>query len=304
VTGAPSGYRYTRPSTIAEAVGALASTDGPVHLLAGGTALGLLQRQGLIGPGLIVDLAGVPGLDRLELGDSEIGGINVDRAALRIGAMVTLRRVETDPLIRQHHPLLASALRHVATVGGNLAHADPAQDPPPALLALDAGVVVAGPAGSRTIPLAVFFRDVFETALDPGEVVTRIDVPLGPPGRRAAYRKFLPRTVDDYATVSVAARLDFGSDSRIGEARIALGSVAPVPLRVPAAEALLRDRRAEDVDLDAVADAVIAAVDPVDDVRGSAAYKRAMAGVWSWRVVAGLLDREDAARPLPAEGRG
>lgn len=293
MTGAPSGYRYTRPGSIAEAVAASASTGGPVHLLAGGTALGLLQRQGLIEPGLIVDLAGVPGLEGIEA-----DGIEVEGRSLRIGSMVTLRRVETDPLVRHHHPLLASALRHVAsvrvrnqaTLGGNIAHADPAQDPPPALLALDAGVVVAGPAGSRTIPLDAFFRDVFETALDAGDVITRIDVPLGPPGRRAAYRKFLPRTVDDYATVSVAARLDLGPDGRIAEARIALGSVAPVPLRVPAAEALLQGRRPDEVDLAAIADAVVAAVEPVDDVRGLAAYKRAMAGVWSRRVVAGLLE--------------
>lgn len=286
------GASWIRPSSLEEAVALLQQHGDHAHLLAGGTALALLRRQELIEVGVLVDLAGVPGL-------TDIG---LDGGHLRIGSMCTLRRVETDQVVRAGFPILAKAtasvatirIRNQATLGGNLAHADPAQDPPPVLLALDATAELWGPEGARSVVLDEFFVDVFETALGPAEVLVAVRVPEMRPGSRASYVKFLPRTVDDYATVSAAARLDLGPDGRIADARLALGAVAAVPLRVRQAESLLAGRTMAEVDLPAVAAAVREVVDPVDDARGSADYKRDMAGVWATRAVARLMPHHEA----------
>lgn len=282
-----SAFRYVRPTTLEEAIGALADANGEAHVMAGGTSLALLMKNGLVSDGLIVDLGAVPGLAGIRLAD---GG------RLEIGALASLRRVERDPLVRERQPALADAVSRVATVrirnqgtiGGNLAHADPAQDPPAILLALDAEVDVTGPNGSRTVPLADLFVDVFETSLAPDEILTTVRVPAPAQGSRARYEKFLPRTADDYATVSVAARVTV-DDGSISDARVVVGAAGPTPIRVTAAEAALHGRPANDVDLEAVAAAARDAVDPVDDVRGSADYKREMAGVWAARAVGRLL---------------
>ena len=288
-----SGWQYIRPASVEGAIELLEAHGDEAHLLAGGTALTLLQKQGLVEPGVIVDLAAIPGLDGID----EVDG------ALVIGPMVTLRRVETDALVRTRVPALASTVGRVATIrvrnqatlGGNLVHADPAQDPPPILLALDAQVDLEGPEGTRTVPLSAFFVDVFETVVAPGEVLVRVRVPVPAPGARVGYEKFLPRTVDDYATVSVAARLDIGPDGTIGAARLALGGAASVPMRADSAEALLRGARVGEVDAEAVADAVREAVDPVGDIRGSADWKRDMAGVWARRLITRLATEGSAA---------
>jgi carbon-monoxide dehydrogenase medium subunit len=282
-----SAFRYVRPATLEEAIGALADADGEAHLMAGGTSLALLMKNGLVSDGLIVDLGGIAGLDDIRVAD---GG------ALEIGALASLRRVERDPIVRERQPALAAAVSRVATVrirnqgtlGGNLAHADPAQDPPAMLLALDAAVEVSGPDGSRTLPLGHLFVDVFETSLAPDEILTTVRVPAAAPGTRARYEKFLPRTADDYATVSVAARVTVDGGA-IADARVVVGAAGPTPIRVTAAEEALRGRPTDEVDLEAVAAAARDAVDPVDDARGSADYKREMAGVWAARAVGRLL---------------
>jgi carbon-monoxide dehydrogenase medium subunit len=182
----------------------------------------------------------------------------------------------------------------MATVGGALAHADPNQDPPVTLLALDASVELRSAGGQRVVPLGAFFRDYYETALEPGELVTGVTVPPLPPGSGAAFIKFLPRSADDYATVAVAAivTLEAGGE-RCREARIALGSVAPTPLRAQAAEALLRGGRLDERMLEAAGEAAKGEVDPLTDHRGSAEYKREMTAVMVGRA---LTQAWDAAR--------
>lgn len=273
---------YIRPRTLAEAHAFLAHHDD-AHVLAGGTAFTLLRKQGFMEPGPIVDLAGIAGLDAI----GETAG------RITLGAMATLRRVETSEVVHRLVPALGAVvsrvatvrIRNQATIGGNIAHADPAQDPPPILLALDADVEVATAAGVRLVPIDGFFVDVFETILGPADILIAIHIPPVAGGSRIGYEKFLPRTADDYATVSVAARLDVDADGRVTDARIALGSVAAVPLRVPAAEAALRGAPVSELPIDAAVEAVLVAVDPMDDVRGSADYKREMAGVWTRRLL-------------------
>ncbi len=280
---------YARPASLEEAIELLAGADGDAQVLAGGTALTLLRKQGLLGDGPIVDLGAITGLDTIE--PSSDGG-------LVIGAMATLRSVETSRLVAERAPALAAVVARVATIrirnqatlGGNLAHADPAQDPPPILLALDAEVEVAGPGGRRRLALDGFFVDVFETALAPDDILVAIHVPPVAATSRVGYEKFLPRTADDYATVAVAARLDVAADGRVTDARVALGAAGATPLRVHAAEAALRGSPVSALPVDAAVAAVLDRVDPVDDVRGSADYKRRMAGVWSGRLLRRLAD--------------
>src|SRR5207244_738377 len=179
-------------------------------------------------------------------------GVRSEKGALCVGALATHREVERSPAVRAHHPAIADTfgriatirIRHQATVGGNLAHADPAQDPPPTLIAFDAVVQIAGPRGARReIPVEALFADHFTTTLADDELIVGVRIPAVAAGTRAMYMKFLPRSQDDYATVSVAAAVRLDTDGRIASARIALGAVGPVPVRVHAVERAIIGRR-------------------------------------------------------------
>ncbi len=280
-----NAFDYRAPRNLDEALALLQEYGEEARVIAGGTALVTIMRQRLVRASCLVSLRDVQGLDRIE-------GTN---GALRLGALVTHRAAELSPLIRERLPVLAETFRHVATirirhmatVGGALAHADPNQDPPVTLLALGAKVEIRGAGGGREMPIGEFFRDYYETALGPGEVVTGVTVPLLPAGSGAVFLKFLPRTADDYATVAVAATVTLEPDgSRCREARIALGSVGGTPLRGRAAEALLPGQPLSADLLETVGEAVKGEVDPLSDHRGSAAYKREMTGVMVRRALA------------------
>jgi carbon-monoxide dehydrogenase medium subunit len=181
-------------------------------------------------------------------------------------------------------------VRNQATLGGNLAHADPNQDPPATLIALGAAVRLRSSGGSREVGVEDFFTDYYETALRSGEVLTDVLVPLPASGQSAAFVKFLPRSSDDYATVAAAAslRLDQGV---CRDVRIALGSAGPTPLRAREAEAVLEGQRPSQALLRTTGEAARAAASPLSDVRGSADYKRDMAAVFTARVVRSALER-------------
>lgn len=276
-------FELHRPRSLDDAL-ALLERHEDAHVMAGATALVLLMRQGLVRPTRVVSLrdAGLSGTRREPDG------------ALWIGATTTIHDAATSGVVRAHSPALAASFAQVATVrircqatvGGNLAHADPAQDPPPMLIALGAEVEVARAGARRRIPLDAFFVDQFATVLGPGELVVGVRVPPPIEHTRATYVKFLPRTADDYATVSVAVALRVTAD-RVVDARVALGSVGATPIRARRVEAALRGAGVE-----AVADAatlVREEIDPLDDVRGSAEWKREMARVWTERAVRSLL---------------
>jgi len=176
-------------------------------------------------------------------------------------------------------------IREQATLGGNLAHADPAQDPPVTLLALDATAVAMSKGRARRIPLDALFVDVFETSLEPDELLLRVEVPPLPAGARATFQKFLPNTRDDYATVSVAAVVATDANAVCTHARIAIGGAGPVPLRAHEAERALVGRRLDEGAIREAAALAAAATDPIADLRGSADYKRAMAEVWTERAL-------------------
>jgi carbon-monoxide dehydrogenase medium subunit len=214
--------------------------------------------------------------------------------------LVTHREAEVSPLVGERARVLAETLRHVATIrirnvgtlGGNLAHADPNQDPPATLIALGAAVELAGRQGTRSVPVDEFFTDYYETALQPGEVVTAIHVPGMAPRSVAAFSKFLPRTADDYATVSAAVVVTPDeSGQRCQEVRIGLGSAGSTPLRARQAEDALRGQALTDDNLRAAAAVAKTEVDPISDIRGSAEYKRDMAEVWVRRTLERALGR-------------
>ena len=290
-----SALEYRAPRTVDEALALLGEHGEDARPIAGGTALVTMMRQRLVRPGLLVSLRDVAGLDRIE----------ADNGALRLGALVTHRGAETSPLVRERLPILAETfrrvatvrIRHMATVGGALAHADPNQDPPVTLLALGARVQISGPGGRRETPIDGFFRDYYESALAPGELVTGVTVPVPPAGSGAAFVKFLPRTADDYATVAVTAVVLLDG-ARCREARIALGSVGVTPLRARAAEAVLAGQPLADGLLAAAGEAAKGEVDPLTDHRGSADYKREMAAVMVRRALTSAW--EAARRSVPA----
>jgi carbon-monoxide dehydrogenase medium subunit len=209
---------------------------------------------------------------------------------VRIGAAAKLRTIEHDALVRTASPLLAEAIaavatpriRNMATLGGGLAHADPAQDPPVALCAAGATVIVHG-VSERRIPAADFCRGYFENALEPGEVVVAIELPPPKPRSGGAYFKFLPRSVEDYGVVTAAAFVALDAAGMCTEVRLALGAVLDRPLLVDAS-ALIGSSVNED-DARAVAESVRHLVDPIEDVRGSASYKRQMAVVFARRAL-------------------
>jgi carbon-monoxide dehydrogenase medium subunit len=278
-----TAYDYVEPETVSEAVTELVEHGEDAHLIAGGASLMLMLRQQLLVPSVLVGLRRIPELRGI--GRSSQGGV-------RIGATTTLREVERSADVAAYAPALAEAFGRVATVrirnqgtvGGNLAHADPAQDPPPILLALDAIVHASGPAGARAIPIGELFVDIFETSLAPDEVVTHVELPPRPADASAIYVKFLPGSQDDYATVSVAASARIGPDGW-RDVRVALGAVAPVALRAGAAEARLEGIVPDGAAIEEAAAAVAEAVDPLTDTRGSAEYKREMAVTWARRAL-------------------
>jgi carbon-monoxide dehydrogenase medium subunit len=279
-----NAFDYRAPRALDEALALLEEHGDDARVIAGGTALVTMMRQRLVQPGCLVSVRDVEGLGRIE----------ATNGAVRLGALVTHREAETSPLLQERLPVLAETfrrvgtirIRHMATVGGALAHADPNQDPPVTLIAFGASVEIRSAGGQREVPLAEFFRDYYESTLEPGELVTAVTVPLLPPASGASFIKFLPRTADDYATVAVAATVTLDADGeRCRTARIALGSVATTPLRGRAAEALLPGARLGESLVKAVGEAAKGEVDPLDDHRGSAAYKREMTAVMVGRAL-------------------
>jgi aerobic carbon-monoxide dehydrogenase medium subunit len=279
----PAAFDYARPSTLDEAVEILAG-DEDAKALAGGQSLIPLLRLRLAAPTVLVDLG------RL----TDLRGVREDSDDLVIGALTTHATVLADPLVARHAPLLAQAtatvadrqVRHRGTVGGSLAHADPAGDLPAVSLALDATFSLVGPSGARDVPASEFFVDYLTTAIQPGEVLTAIRVPKRE-GWSSHYEKF-NRTAQGWALVGVAAmvRRDNGS---IAESRVALTNMGTTPLRAGAVESALSGAAAG---ADAVAEAAAHAAEgtaPTGDLSASAEYRNHLVRVLTERALLAAL---------------
>lgn len=283
---------FVVPASLEEAVTALADEDAVA--ISGGVAVGLLANLGLFSASRLVLLARVP----------QLRGVRAEDGVVVLGAAMTHAELAANPVVSREIPELSTMFGHIGnvrvrawgTVGGNLALAEPSQDPPVLLSTLDAAVLIQGPQGARRVPVAELGDGPMSTVLRQGELITHIAVPVLVGEETCVYRKFLPRTADDYATVSVAVKLRADGD-RVAAARLFCGSVGLVPVACDAATELLVGRRISEQDgLDDVVDAVRDAVSPVTDHRGSADYKREMAGVFARRAIVdsfSALTRQD-----------
>jgi len=277
----PVAFDYLRPSTVEDAVTALTEAGDEAKVIAGGQSLLPVLRLRLAAPSLLVDLGGMP----------QLHGVREDGDALVIGAMTTHDEVASSPLVAQHAPLLAKAagkvgdrqVRHRGTLGGSLAHADPAADLPTVAVALDASYVVVGPGGRRTISASDFGVDLFTTALAADEVLVEVRVPKLT-GWGAHYEKF-HRTAQAWAIVGVAAAVQ-RSNGTIGAARVALTNMGPTTVRATQLEAALAGCSADAAAIQAACGAADEGTAPVDDLSASADYRRHLVRVIAARAVA------------------
>lgn len=270
-------FDYLEPKSLKEACDLLERHPDDAKLIAGGTALVLWMRLGLLKPEVVISLEKIPDFNYVRFDEKN---------GLRIAAGARHRDIELSPAVRSHYPLLHETFRKVAqprirnmgTIGGNLCQGDPLTDPGASLIALDAEITLTSSKGNRTLPLEQFFVDYYQTDLKPGEILTEIHVP--PPVRKLgwAHIKFMPRSQEDFATVGVALTLR-GQKDHCEDVRLALNSVAPTILRAKRAENVLRGKKVTDALLQEMGEIAATEVDPMDDNRGSAEYKREMVKV-------------------------
>jgi len=289
----PAAFEYHAPSTIGEATALLAKLGEDAKVLSGGQSLIPLMKLRLASPAHLVDINGIPGLSGIREG----GGF------LRIGALTRESELEESDLVKTRYPLLHDTskviadplVRNLATVGGNLAHGDPANDHPATMLALGAEVVAVGPKGERTVPIASFFTGPFATSLRPDEILVEIRVPTPPAHSGGAYLK-LERKVGDFATAAVAAQLTLRADGACEQAGIGLTNVGLTPIKADKAEAALRGKRLDDKTIAEGAQLAAAAAQPSEDLRGSVEYKRDLVRVLTTRALRRALERAEGRR--------
>jgi len=269
----PAQFEYVRPASLDEAIRILNEREGEAKVLAGGYSLIPLLKLRLGQAGVLVDLQAVGGLDGIIETDDD----------LRIGAKATHRQVHENVIVRDHYPMVEELaggigdpqVRNWGTIGGSVAHADPASDWPAALIAFPATIVVRGKEGQRAIPARDFFVDSFTTAIEPTEVLTEIRIPLRPRHQGAGYSK-LERRVGDYATVGVAVSVLLAEDGTFSRVGIGVTGVSPSPFAATDAEPLAVGQAPSEEVYRRVGDAAGAQSEPAADVRGPVDYKRAM----------------------------
>ncbi len=272
-------FDYIRPATLGEAVGFLHSHGEEALVMAGGTAVVVMLSQGLVRPRYVVDLADLP----------QLRGVRaLDGGGAHIGALTPVRAVERDSTILGGHAPLAEAasqvasvrIRNVATVGGSICYGDPQTDIPPALIALGAAVVVAGPRKSRTVEMERFFSGPYETALEPGELLTEVVLPPRPPGSAGCHLKFTVGSPENrpVANASVVVVVD-PATQRFADIRVVMGAVGPVPVLATQAADLLKGERPDDGLIAEAARRASEQADPMEDLRGSVWYKHRIINV-------------------------
>ncbi|MEO8954138.1 MAG: xanthine dehydrogenase family protein subunit M, partial [Ktedonobacteraceae bacterium] len=267
-------FDYVVANSVTEAVALLEQHGDEAKILAGGQSLIPILRFRLAGPSVLIDINHIPDLEYIQETDG----------TLHIGALTREAELDASALIRSRYPILLDTssvvadpvVRNWATVGGNLAHADPANDHPATMLVLGAQIVAVGPGGQRLIPIDEFFADSsFETTLHPNELLQEIRVPAPAAHSGSAYIK-LERKVGDYAIAGVAASVTLDDSGNVVRAGIALTNVGPTPLRARDAEQALLGKALDDASIHQAAELAAAAAQPSSDSRGSADYKRAM----------------------------
>lgn len=283
----PPTFEYFRPKSISEAVALLQQYGDEAKILSGGQSLIPMMKLRLARPGYLIDINRISGLSYIK----EEGGY------LKIGGLTREAELEASPVVHAKYPLLADTtaviadpqVRNLATVGGNLAHGDPANDHPAAMLALGAQVVASGRSGERVISIEKFFVSLFTTALEQDEILTEIRVPIPPPRSGGAYFK-LERKVGDFATAATAVQLtldDKGAVQRIG---LGLTNVGPTPIKAQKAEDFLRGKKPDAANIAQAAQLASDEAEPTSDLRGPAEYKKGLVKELTKRALSRALE--------------
>ena len=283
----PPRFEYFAPESLDEAISLLEDHGPEATVLAGGQSLIPLMKLQLAAPSYVVDINGIPGL----------ADIVEDGCCLRIGSLARESDLDNTEIVQSKYPILHDTtsviadplVRNMATVGGNLAHGDPANDHPATMIALGAEVTAVGPGGRRKIPVADFFEGPLTTALQKGEILTQIKVLALPEGSGSAYIK-LERKVGDYATAGVAAVVTV-ADGVCQRAGIGLTNAGPIPVKAASAESFLVGKKLDDETIGEAARLASEAAEPTADLRGSEEYKRDMVRVIAGRALRKALER-------------
>lgn len=284
----PPAFEYLRPSTIPEAIAFLQQYGDEAKVLSGGQSLIPMMKLRLARPAYLIDINRIAGLSYIKEEDGH----------LKIGGLTREADLEGSPTIRTKFPIIFDTahviadpqVRNLATVAGNLAHGDPANDHPATMLALGAKVVATGPKGERVIPVEDFFVSLFTTALQPNEIVTEIRIPLPPPRSGGAYFK-LERKVGDFATAAVAAQVTLDGGGVCQQVGIGLTNVGPTPVKARKAEAFLRGKKLDDATIRQAAQLASEEAQPSSDLRGPAEYKKALVKELTARALLRAVER-------------
>jgi carbon-monoxide dehydrogenase medium subunit len=284
----PPAFEYLRPNTIPEAIALLQRHGEDAKILSGGQSLIPMMKLRIARPGYLVDINRISGLSYIK----EEGGF------LKIGGLTREAELESSPVIRAKYPILLDTahaiadpqVRNLATVAGNLAHGDPANDHPATMLALGAQVVATGAHGERIIPIEEFFLSLFSTALQPGEILTEIRIPVPPARSGGAYFK-LERKVGDFATAAVAAQVTADANGAAQNVGIALTNVGPTPIKAKKAEDFLRGKKLDEANMRQAGQLAADDAQPSSDLRGPAEYKKGLVKELAKRALSRAAER-------------
>jgi carbon-monoxide dehydrogenase medium subunit len=296
----PAAFEYESPKTLDEALRLLGRHGDEAKILAGGHSLLPLMKLRLAAPRYVVDIGRVRGMDY----------IREEKDTIAIGALVTHAQVVASVLLREKCPLLPETaavigdiqVRNRGTLGGSLAHADPAADYPAAILALDAEMIVQSSAGRRAIPADKFFVDLLATEIRPGEILTEVRVPVRRDGEGSAYRKF-HQPASGFAIVGAAARVLLGKNAKIEDIALGITGAASKAYRASAVEKALRGKSVNEKLIADACEKAAQGVDPLSDIFASAEYRREMARVFARRAISAAIERA-AGRAAAPSGAG
>jgi aerobic carbon-monoxide dehydrogenase medium subunit len=282
-------FNYLRPGSVTEALAMLAEHEDDCKIICGGQSLLIVMRQGLVQTDYLIDIKGLNELDYIRYDDKD---------GLTIGATTTHRAIEKSEILAKKYPVLVDMehklasiqVRNWGTIGGNLAHADSAGDPAPVLTALNAKVKVGSTKGERVIPLEEFYTDLFETAMEPGELVLEVQVPPPAPKTAAAYKKF-NLLESDQGIVAVAVSITMDAGGTCKDARIVLGNAAPTSIRAKNAETVLISHKLSDTLFEKAGEAASQECEPVGDIHASEDYRRHLIGVLTKRMTRAAFEQ-------------
>ena len=284
----PPVFEYLRPKTVPEAIAFLQQYGDDAKILSGGQSLIPMMKFRLARPGYLIDINRIPGLSY----------IREESDYLRIGGLTREAELENSPLIRSKYPIILDTarviadpqVRNMATLAGNLAHGDPANDHPATMLALGAQVVAVGPQGERVLPIETFFVTLFTTELQRDEIVSEVRIPAPPPRSGGAYLK-LERKVGDFATAGVAAQVTVDNGGVCQRVGIGLTNVGATPVKAVKAEESLRGKKLDEANIEQAAQLAAGEAEPSSDLRGPAEYKRGLVKELTRRALARAFQR-------------